>query len=1754
MCSLTIPAGAATLAVTTTSDSGAGSLRQALANAASGDVIYFAPSLDGTTITLSSNISLTGKSVTIDAMALTNGIVLEGSNSRDINFDGERQTLWLRGVTFNALRLNGGQGTEVIIDYCTLRNNTRNLGYGWGGAMYSAGNVTIRQSTFHDNRPTQSQGGALAFGGEGTVNIVNTTFYNNRAEGGFGGAIYIESYRKLMYVRNSTFANNSLGGVGTGGTIRLAGGAKGFFRNNIFWGNSDAVSGIETDNLSVVLDSVAISEGYNIILAGTGLNLTGTDITTNPWLAAAALNGGRTLTMVPADNGSADTFRIPAGTNQCGVTPDIDQRGMVRGAGTAGSCTIGAVELDASGAAAASTRKPRTLAVLLSSGELGTVASSPAGIDCGSTCATTASERTTMTLTATPSTSYHTGRWTGCDYNPGPNVCVVTPTFGDADVSTSFSGAALLYSNLSFDEAQANNGSVSGSSTITLYGDTFAGNNGDNLVALGRVIASNVPAGLTAVVTRNSATQATLTFSGAASAHTAAATVPNVTLRFQNAAFAGANAAEITGATRSDVTVRFSDANISWAPLIFSEASSNNGAVLETAKITLFGAQFAASLAGAYTATNVPPGLTLVVERDSATQATIYFTGNATNHATANTVNDVRVSLLNAAFVGSTAAAIQQSTSPNMTVRFSTSVPTALRSITYSAVNFAEAPANNGTIIATAQLSLYGDQYSGTAGEDFVASGKVLVTNVPPGLTVAVRRTTINLATLSFAGAATGHAAANSVNNLNVIFLDNAFVGNDASQVTNSIRNNLAITFLDPPFFTVTASAGAGGSISPTTTNVTPGGTASFTLTPATGYHIAGVTGCGGTLSGSTYTTGAVNAACAVSATFAINTYTVTAEAGTGGSIDPGSASVEHGATASFTVAPAAGYSLVGVSGCGGTLVGTTFTTGAVTGACTVSASFSLNSYPVSASAGVGGSISPTSATVSHGATTDFLVTPDTGYSIGSVTGCDGALTDNSYTTGAIGGACAVTATFTLNSYAVTATAAFGGSISPADATVDQGATTSFTVTPATGYSIDTVTGCDGTLTGNTYTTAAITGACAVNATFSLNDYLVSATASPGGAITPASTTVEHGSDTTFTLTPDTGYSLDEVTGCDGTLTGNTYTTGAIVGACTVSATFSLNHYTVSTSAGPGGSVSPAHTVVPHGTSATFTLTPDPGFNIVAVSGCDGTLSGNTYTTAPATGACTVAVAFTLNTYFVDAVVAAGQGTITPDNVAVSHGSPVSLTLTPDVGYSIQEATGCDGTLIEDVYTIDAVLGSCTVSAKYSLNHYPVTATAEGGGSISPASLTADHGSTPVFTVTPDAGYYISVVEGCDGTLRDDTYTTAPISGACDITAKFTRILHSVTASAGEGGAISPVDASVPEGASRTFTVLPHVGYGIASVTGCDGTLEGTRYRTGPVMAACAVTASFTRNVYTVSASVVGTGTVTPTQTQVTHGQQVTFELSPAIGFAVQSATGCSGTLEGNTFVSDAITAACMLDVTFVPQGDVVVISRGGGGAFEWLSLGALLLFAIRRHARGFASAALLVCLVSTQARAEQGWYAGAQGGRASTDVGSADVNAALAAYDITGIATVRDSTRTAWRLFGGYRINRWFAVEGGYVDLGNVTTRITGLGTTNFYDVRDLLPSSGNGVELHAVASYTFASRVRLMIRGGAWRWGSEYKVVAVDGTATTYDVDGVDTVYGAGLEVNINSKWRMRASWDRYTTNDDEASVVMLGLVRKL
>jgi len=147
--------------------------------------------------------------------------------------------------------------------------------------------------------------------------------------------------------------------------------------------------------------------------------------------------------------------------------------------------------------------------------------------------------------------------------------------------------------------------------------------------------------------------------------------------------------------------------------------------------------------------------------------------------------------------------------------------------------------------------------------------------------------------------------------------------------------------------YAIGASAGTGGTISPSgTTTVVAGGSQTYTITANSGFSIASVTVDGVNKGAvSTYTFSNVQAPHTIAAAFTQNTtnYTITASAGTGGSISPtGAVSVASGSSKTFTITPNSGYAISSVTVDGVNQGGiSSYTFSNVTANHTISAAFS---------------------------------------------------------------------------------------------------------------------------------------------------------------------------------------------------------------------------------------------------------------------------------------------------------------------------------------------------------------------------------------------------------------------------------------------------------------------------------------------------------------------------------------------------------------------------------------------------------------------------------------------------------------------------------------------------------------------------------------------------------------------------------------------------------------------------------------------
>ncbi|MFI5253384.1 MAG: beta strand repeat-containing protein, partial [Bacteroidota bacterium] len=113
--------------------------------------------------------------------------------------------------------------------------------------------------------------------------------------------------------------------------------------------------------------------------------------------------------------------------------------------------------------------------------------------------------------------------------------------------------------------------------------------------------------------------------------------------------------------------------------------------------------------------------------------------------------------------------------------------------------------------------------------------------------------------------------------------------------------------------------------------------------------------------------------------------------------------------------------------------------------------------------------------------------------------------------------------------------------------------------------------------------------------------YTITATASANGAISPSgSVVVNYGGNQLFTMTPNTGAHIDSVV-VDGANQGaiTSYPFSSVTANHAINAYFSLNKFTITSSAGANGTISPTPSVnVNYGDSTTFTFAPATGYHV----------------------------------------------------------------------------------------------------------------------------------------------------------------------------------------------------------------------------------------------------------------------------------------------------------------------------------------------------------------------------------------------------------------------------------------------------------------------------------------------------------------------------------------------------------------------------
>ncbi|GER78438.1 MAG: choice-of-anchor Q domain-containing protein [Anaerolineales bacterium] len=229
-----------TIGVSNCDDSGAGSLRQAIADANSGDTINFSVDCPASApITLASSLIIS-KAITVSGAG------------RDVVISGN-----------NAVRILETLGADVALEYLTLKEASVSDG-GNGGAIYDSGNhLTISHVTFEGNVVSNAgDGGAIYHYLNGSLAIQNSVFLGNSAD--LGGAIFSMANTT---VADTTFSNNK---AFRGGAYTNYSGTTATFERVTMSGNTATGPGSTFGQGGAIYFGFGTLNIYNSAISGNG--------------------------------------------------------------------------------------------------------------------------------------------------------------------------------------------------------------------------------------------------------------------------------------------------------------------------------------------------------------------------------------------------------------------------------------------------------------------------------------------------------------------------------------------------------------------------------------------------------------------------------------------------------------------------------------------------------------------------------------------------------------------------------------------------------------------------------------------------------------------------------------------------------------------------------------------------------------------------------------------------------------------------------------------------------------------------------------------------------------------------------------------------------------------------------------------------------------------------------------------------------------------------------------------------------------------------------------------------------------------------------------------------------------------------------------------------------------------------------------------------------------------------------------------
>jgi OOP family OmpA-OmpF porin len=180
----------------------------------------------------------------------------------------------------------------------------------------------------------------------------------------------------------------------------------------------------------------------------------------------------------------------------------------------------------------------------------------------------------------------------------------------------------------------------------------------------------------------------------------------------------------------------------------------------------------------------------------------------------------------------------------------------------------------------------------------------------------------------------------------------------------------------------------------------------------------------------------------------------------------------------------------------------------------------------------------------------------------------------------------------------------------------------------------------------------------------------------------------------------------------------------------------------------------------------------------------------------------------------------------------------------------------------------------------------------------------------------------------------------------------------------------------------------------------------------------------------------------------------------------------------------------------------------------------------------------------------DTGFYAGGSLGRSEfQDFNGRDIDAQLGPAYTSSTST--DDSDTGWKLFAGYQIMPYLAVEGAYTNFGDATARtlITAAPPPTPVPLTLHTNVEADAWSVSALGILPLPYNFSVFARAGVNFWDYEVSSSAL-GIAASASDDGTDWVYGVGAMYRFAPNLSARAEWERYDFDNDDVDLLSAGI----